>query len=377
MKKKILLITSCICFLNAGWISYDNEANLGEPVQPEVQTIDNYPNSDALGEEIQTKQEEVVKNVNISDFKRTGSLKVALLVPKRVIGSYAKKVSNTILGYFIHRGMDFDFEVFDSRDESVENIANTLAKIKNKGYNYIIAPVTKNGANIIAEYEKDSIVYIPTVNKDSSGIVSGNIIFGGIDYKAQIKKLLDFTNDKLAILSGTSKVARELTSDIMNADYSNNIYLKSINNSSVNPKYLLKNNNNLQNASIFLNLPLVSSASIISSFETYEIKPFGLYSTQVNYSPLLFNMIQYKDRQNFYLANSIGYVNSKLNDIVQNLGVKLKYNWVAYSTSIGVDKIYSRFYDSEPIFYEDMVDHEIKYHNKVVKIVGDEFKRAR
>ncbi len=384
MKKRVFVLSIVmVVSLNAGWITPDNEANLGEPIElPQegvatTQPVQNQTNSSSvLGEEVEPQIPEV-REVSIDDFKRLGSLKIALLVPKRVIGSYSKKVSNAILSYLVHRGMDFEFEVFDSGDESGENIATALAKIKNKGYNYIIAPVTKDGAFMVSEYEKDSIVYIPTVNKKSSAIVSGNIIFGGIDYKNQIKKLLDYTNDKLAILSGSSQVARELTSDVMSLYYNPNIYLKSIENSTINPKYLLKNNNNFQNASIFLNMPLVTSASIVSSFATYNIKPFGLYSTQVNYSPLLFNMIQQKDRQNFYIANSIGYVNSKLNDIAQNLGVKLKYNWVAYSSVIGVDKIYSRFYDSEPIFYEDMVGHEIKYKDRVVKIVGDEFKRVK
>ena len=385
MKKRVFVFSIITAYsLNAGWITPDNEANLGEPVElpsnqvitPPEQPQQQTNTSSIWGEEIEPQKPQI-REVNIDDFKKLGSLRIALLVPKRVIGSYSKKVSNAILSYLVHRGMDFEFEVFDSRDESGENIAITLAKIKNRGYNYIIAPVTKNGALMIAEYEKDSIVYIPTINKKTSGIVSGNIIYGGIDYKNQIKKLLDYTNDKLAILSGSSPVARELTSDVMSLYYNPNIYLKNIANSKVNPKYLLKNNSNLQNASIFLNMPLVTSASIVSSFATYNIKPYGLYSTQVNYSPLLFNMIQSKDRKNFYIANSIGYVNSKLNDIAQNQGVKLKYNWVAYSSVIGVDKIYSRFYDSEPIFYEDMVGHEIKYKDRVVKIVGDEFKRVK
>ena len=387
MKKRVLFLSVVIVLsLSASWIEPSNEANLGEevdipqeqiitkPVQTN-QTTQNNQDSSIWGEEIGSVKEPV-REVSIDDFKRLGSLRIALLVPKRVIGSYSKKVSNSILSYLVHRGMDFEFEVFDSKDESAENIASTLAKIKSKGYNYIVAPVTKNGAYWVAEYEKDSIVFIPTVNKSSSGIVSGNIIFGGIDYKNQIKKLLDYTNDKLAILSGSSSVARELTSDVMSLYYNPNIYLKSIANSKINPKYILKNNTNLQNASIFLNMPLVTSASIVSAFSSYNIKPYGLYSTQVNYSPLLFNMIQPKDRKNFYIANSIGYVNSKLNDISQNLGVKLKYNWVAYSSDIGVDKIYSRFYDSEPLFFEDLVNHEIKYKDRVVKIVGDEFKRA-
>ncbi len=356
--------------LNANWRDFE--------YQPSQTTVINN-DFNILGEEIeaQENQKPKIKEVFIDDFKRLGALRVALLVPKKVIGSYSKKVSSTILAYLVHRGMDFDFEVFDSGDESFDSIAFALEKIRAKGYNYIIAVLTKDGAFNISQIEKDVIVYLPTINKNSSGIVSGNIIFGGISYKDQVKTLLDFTNDKVAVLSGSSEVAREITSYVMSLNYTPDIYIKTISSSKINPKYILKNNHNLQNASIFLNMPLVTSASIVSSFSAYNIKPFGLYSTQVNYSPLLFNMIQYKDRQNFYIANSIGYVNSKLNDIAQNLGVRLKYNWVAYSSAIGIDKIYSRFFDSEPLFYEEIENRQISYKNRVVKIVGDEFKRVK
>ena len=385
MKKINFLFLSIIFCLNlqAGWISYDNEANLGEPVEVEHEkninnTVSN--SSNIWGEEVEINNVEKkpqIKEVYIDDFKRLGALRIALIVPKRVIGSYSKKVSNAILSYLVHRGMDFDFEVFDSGDESFQNLSYTVEKIRAKGYNYIVAVLTKEGAYSLSQIEKNSIVYIPTINKQSSGIVSGNIIFGGIDYKDQVRKLLDFTNDKVAILSGESSVAREITSYVMSLNYTPDIYIKTISNLKINPKYILKNNQNLQNASIFLNMPLVTSASIVSSFSTYNIKPFGLYYTQVNYSPLLFNMIQSKDRKNFYIANCIGYVNSKLSDIAQNMGVKLKYNWVAYSSVIGVDKIYSRFFDSEPLFYEEIEDRQVVYKNSVVKIVGDEFKKVR
>lgn len=380
IKKRVAVLSLVVVVsLEAGWIIPDNEANIGEPVEVKQESNTNIWGEEIDGDEFSSEEVEKtqIKEVYIDDFKRLGSLKIALLVPKKVIGSYSKKVSNAILSYLVHRGMDFDFEVFDSHDESVQNLALTTEKLKAKGYNYIIAVLTKNGAYSISEIEKDSIVYLPTINKKRSEIISGNLIFGGIDYKEQVRKLLDFTNDKVAILSGESDVARELTSYVMSLNYTPNIYIKTVKNLKINPKYLLKNNNNLQNASIFLNMPLVTSASIVSSFATYNIKPFGLFSTQVNYSPLLFNMIQSKDRKNFYIANSIGYVNSKLNDIAQNMGVKLKYNWVAYSSVVGVDKIYSRFYDSETIFYEEMIERQIVYKNKVVKIVGDEFKRVK
>ncbi len=354
----------------------NKSTNLGEMVSPGSSEIIYTDEQNIQNNNIQNiKKISPPKEVKIENYRR-GEFKIALLVPKKVIGGYASRVSNAILSYFILKGKNFDYEVFDSKDESQKNLLKTLSKIKAKGYNFVIAPLTKKGAKIITNYEKNIIIYIPTINKKNITIPTGNIIYGGIDYKKQINKLLDYTNAKIAIFSGKSEVARRLTSYIYNSRY-DNIYLKSIKSSKINPKWLLKNNYHLQNASIFFNLPLVSTALIVSSFRSYGIKPYGIFSTQINYSPLLFNMIQKKDRQNIYIANSIGYVNSKLIDIDKNFGNSIKYDWVIYSSTIGLDYIYSKFYDIDPIFFEYISKHQVKYKTKIMKIVGNEFRKAR
>jgi len=387
MKKILFILCFCQVFLSAEFVtSFDqvppaSETVLGEPISV-PQSENNSKN--ILGEQISSSddlfeqsQQPVYKEVRVEDFISVGSLKIALLVPKKVIKGYAKKVSNSILSYLIFKGEDFTFEVFDSRDESEENLLQTIQKIKNKGYKYVIAPLTKNGAESLALLESDLLIYIPTINKKENIPNSGNIYFGGIDYEKQIDKLMPYTNGKLAVFMDKSQLAQELTSFIQKKSYDSYIYTKFIENARVNPKYILKGNSRLQNASIFFNMPLVSTALLASAFSSYNIKPYGLFSTQVNYSPLLFSMIQRKDRQNFYIANSIGYVNSKLNDINQNLGIKIKYDWVSYSSSIGVDYILSKYYAIDPLFTEDVISHQVLYRTKVEKIVGDEFKRAR
>lgn len=312
----------------------------------------------------------------LSRIKSDKNFKVALLVPKRVIGRYAKKVSNSILAYLIYRGSSFEYEVFDSVDESEISIITALQKIRNKGYNFIIAPYTLKGANLISRYEDRAVVYIPTIHSKDVNFRSNNIIFGGIDYKAQINKLLDYTNDKLSVFSGKSDLASRLTSYVSEHSYQKDVYIKPIDNARVNLKYIIKNNHRLKNSSIFLNMPLVSSALITSSLSNFSIEPFGIFSTQINYSPLLFSLMQKKDRKNFYLANSIGYINSKLNDIDQNFGNKIKYDWISYSTSIGLDHVYAKYNSKDKLFNEELENNQIKYRTKIVKIDGDEFKRV-
>jgi len=331
MKKIVICLMFSFMVLEAEFVSsFDqvppaSETVLGEPIQTQEITV-NPPNQSIMGEEIKgdtyttATVEPVYKEVRVEDYLGAGALKIALLVPKKVIKGYAKKVSNSILSYLIFKGHDFTFEVFDSKDESDNNLINTITKIKSKGYNFVIAVLTEDGTRTLAAIERDLFIYVPTINKKAYISHSGNFYFGGIDYEKQIDKLMPHTNGKLAIFMDKSRLAQKLTQYIQNKSYSGYIYTKLITNAKkTNPKYILKGNSRLQNASIFFNMPLVSTALLASSFSSYNIKPYALLSTQVNYSPLLFSMIQRKDRQNFYIANSIGYVNSKLNDINQTL----------------------------------------------------------
>jgi len=373
--KYFVLILSFLAVANAGFVtSFDvppaQESVLGTQIGSDEQT------SGVLGEEVGKTEEEIrpYKEVRVEDLAGYGELKVALLVPKKVIKGYAKRVSNSIMSYFIFRDRDFTFEVFDCVDESEQNIIDTLARIKSKGYKYVIAVMTPSGAQSVINYESEMLVYIPTLH-GSMFPKSGNIYYGGIDYKKQIDKLMAYSNGKVAIFMGKSWLAQRLTAYVQERNYDS--YIKPVESAKINPKYIVKNNFHLQGASVFFNMPLVSSALLASSFSSYEIKPYALFSTQVNYSPLLFTMIQREDRQNFYLANSINYVNSKLNDTNQNLGIKIKYDWVAYSSSVGLDFIYSRYYGVDTIFNEDMIEHQIKYRTKIVKIKNDEFVRVK
>lgn len=317
-----------------------------------------------------------VKIVDMSSQHRVGSksINIALLVPKSVIGDYAKKVSNAILAYFSNSRDNFEFEVFNSYDESDVNIVETLKKIKQKGYNFVIAPCTLNGANIISSYEESLIVYIPTINSKDVKFKRANIIYGGIDYQAQIDRLLHFTNGNISVFSGEGFVADKITHYIVSKFPYNSVYLNRLSSAKVNLKYLIKDNQRLNNSSVFLNMPLVSSSLIASSFSTYDITPYGLFSTQINYSPMLFSLIQKKDRKNFFIANSIFYINSRLNDINQNLGNKIEYDWVSYSASIGLDFAYASYMKKERLFNEEIIQNQVQYGIRIVNIDKDQFK---
>ncbi len=83
---------------------------------------------------------------NIGTLSSTESVvKVALLLPYKVIGRYAALTTNSVFAYMLAKNSNFEIESYEVEDESVENIEKTLQQIKDDGFEYVIAPLTKNG----------------------------------------------------------------------------------------------------------------------------------------------------------------------------------------------------------------------------------------
>ena len=327
--------------------------------------VDDSLNSDSLA------------NIEMLNGGEGEKIKVALITPRSVIGKYSASVANSVLSYLIYKNGDFEFEVFDCVNENNDSILNTLNFIKESGYGFVIAPFTKEGAKIVAEYEKNLLVYIPTVNKNSVSIfTSPNIFFGGIDYKKQIDKLLQLANDRITLFNDTSRVGLELSNIVQNSAFENIVYSKTIENIKTNLKSIIKNRK-INNSSVFLNMSLVKSSLIASQIRYYKIKPYGLYSTQVNYHPMILTLTQPQDRESFYIANSISDSNFKLNDINSNMGNNLQFNWIEYSTAIGMDFVYTNFINpsSEKSFTEEIVNNQVDYKVNITKPAYSSFEK--
>lgn len=112
---------------------------------------------------------------------------------------------------------------------------------------------------------------------------------------------------------------------------------------------MLKNNKTLLNSSIFMNTPLVKTSLISSQLRVYKIVPYMLLSTQINYNPMLLTLTQYEDRKNFYLANSIGKTTVEMEELNSLFGHDIVYDWVNYSTSIGIDYFYTHFLSQQQL----------------------------
>ncbi len=295
--------------------------------------------------------------------------KIALLVPRKVVGKYANSMADSIFSYLLYKGGKFQFELFDSEDESEENILKTLAEINHKGYQLVIAAVTQNGAKVIAKHEHMVQVYIPTINKKEINLMSENITFGGIDYEEQIDKLLTFAGDKVAIFGDKSVLSKKLENYVDNASFGEISYRKTIKNSKANLTPFIKNNNKLKNASIFLNMPIVKASLLASQLNVNDTEYKNVLLTQISYNPLLFTLTQTKDRAAMYIANSIGHTDFRLKDINLIFGSNVDFSWVNYSTLIGAEYLVNNFIEAsdEKIFSEKMVNNQIRYNIDILK----------
>ena len=79
----------------------------------------------------------------------------------------------------------------------------------------------------------------------------------------------------------------------------------------------------------------------MSQLTLYDVNATNILSTQINYDPLILSMTQYEDRKNMIIANSITQNNNILIETNSLLGNDIVYDWINYTTTVGVDYFFS------------------------------------
>ena len=118
-----------------------------------------------------------------------------------------------------------------------------------------------------------------------------------------------------------------------------------------------------------MNVPLVKTSLIASQLRVYKIKPYVILSTQINYNPMLLTLTQYADRKNLYIANSIGKTSVNMEELNSLFGHDIVYDWVNYSTSIGIDYMYTHYFVpiAEKKFNERIIDNQVEYDISIMQ----------
>ncbi|NLC28417.1 MAG: hypothetical protein GX780_06560 [Campylobacteraceae bacterium] len=316
--------------------------------------------------------QELYTNLSVTfDLDAQGNkpaIKLAVLFPQKRIRGYAISTVNTIIAYLLHRDHHFDIEIFNIEDEDEVSIKTAIDNIDTKGYHYVVAPLTLEGATHLANYSGKLRLFIPTVHKSLIQNAPESVLFGGINYEQQIEALMSEANGKVALFSDGSLLANSLDSFVRNKA-GTIIYNQELGDSKINFKSMLNKNTRLDNSSVFLNTPLVKSSLLASQLRVYDIKPYVLLSTQINYHPMLLTLTQYEDREKLLIANAIDFVPSNLRIINSLLGHSLEYDWVNYATSIGIDHFYVNYFNTgaTPLFKEYIIDGQVAYKTKLFR----------
>lgn len=307
-------------------------------------------------------------------LKINKSGKIAVIIPQKIIKSYANVVSNAVLSYVLKQDADIEIKFINSNDESPQSLTNAMQMARAQGFNYFIAALTSNGANIINSLVlSNELIYIPSVH--SSFIINPkpNLIFGGIDYKDQISALLAYSNEKIVAFDDGSSLGQKLNEYVrmQSSDY----HEASIVGKDINLNDTLSKKSKFNDASIFLNIPIVKASLVATQMRGFEIKPYALLSTQINFLPNIFNAIAQRDRQNLFIANSLNPINDLFLGLGDLFDVDFRYSQIGYSSAFGAEYIYTNFIDksADRIFTERVENSQVLYGVKIYNAKGDHF----
>jgi len=299
------------------------------------------------------------------------NLKIALLLPYKRIGKYAASTTNAAFAYLMTKGHPFMLKSYKIESEESEDIAVALEEIQEDGFEYVIAPVTLKGANNIIQINRDRHIYFPTIHKNDINSSSPLFLFGAIDYKAQSDLLLEQAVSPLVIFSDKSNTGQKLSlaqkEAFLSMDEENIVINYSLSRKRTNLEAYLKENEKINDASFFINTPIIKSGMIMSQITLYDVNSTNILSTQINYNPLLLSMTQYSDRKNMLIANSITEHNKVLIETNSLLGNDIVYDWINYTTTVGVDYYYSQITEEDRVYSTQIIDNQMAYKIELLK----------
>ena len=161
-----------------------------------------------------------------------------------------------------------------------------------------------------------------------------------ISYKDQVKKLFEFSNTNNVMFYQNSFLTNNIK-NIYQSVFSINALSLEIKKEENSYEDII-DDLRIEDSTLFLNTPIIKTSIILSQLRAYEIYPKVILSTQLNYNPRIFSLTQVRDRLNFILANSIDKVDDNLKDTISFYGSDVIYNWVDYSTLVGVNYLYDQ-----------------------------------
>ncbi len=322
----------------------------------------NLPDSSTVVIEDSIPDGEIISEIQV-DLAKV-KIKVAFIYPSSLVEKYAKTSLSTISGYLSYQKADYDLTIIDSTNENYENINSAFAKAKQNGVTKIIGLFTPSAISSLDKIVTSDIkVYLPLIEKSDALTNNENLIFGSISYDQQVKKLISYSNTNNAMFYQNTYIGNKLKKAYDSSVYDTRVR-KEISKTETNFKYIV-NDYKLNNSTLFLNTDLVKTSLILSQLRAYDISPKAILSTQVSYDPMLMLLTQDQDRDKLVIANSIDSVNNELRDEISTFGGNIVYEWVDYSTLVGINYLY--YGNNSNLVQTKIIENQAVYNPKLYK----------
>ena len=322
-------------------VESDNKGKIKkeEPVEYEVapiiegDKIENQKISAPKG----SSENEIENKIEIDTTKV--KMKVAFLYPSNLVSKYAKSSINTVSGYLSHQDSDYELVVIDTENESASRIDSAFQEVKKSNIKNVIALFTPNAVGTLNNVVSGDLkVYLPLIEKKEVSSSNSSLIFGSISYEEQVKKLVNYSSGNNVMFYQDTYLGLKLKKSYESV-VSDTRLKKEISKHENNFKGIVTGSG-LANSTLFLNTDIVKSSLILSQLRSYDIYPKVILSTQLSYDPLLMTLTQDKDRDKLIVANSIDVVDKELRDDIAISGGNIVYEWVDYSTLVGINYLY-------------------------------------
>ncbi|MDD5212721.1 MAG: hypothetical protein PHV62_09930 [Sulfuricurvum sp.] len=308
----------------------------------------------------------IITASGIEQSTSTHKVKIALLSSPSVIGRYAQSSYNVALATFLASNRPFELISYNIKDESTSSLSSVFEQIKNDKIDAVLAPLTLNGVKNILTLPTDKLIFIPTVHKRDVQNAPENIIFGAIDYQAQIQALVPYMASSVAVFYDNSAVGNSLSTVTQTLAHESKKGVSSLTTYPVDAKgvdivkYLGKPSA-FSKKSIVIHLPVVKTAMLTSHLTFTGVKATNILSTQMNYDPTLLTLTQIANRKNMIIANSIIEQVPSIYEANALLNNDLTFDWINYTTSVGADYLISQLYGYDRAYAMRIVDAQVIY----------------
>ncbi|GEM_PF-151939 len=309
-------------------------------------------------------------------------VKIAVIVPEKVIKLYAKTISRTLLSYASKRYVDAKFKFYLTGDESRQALSAAVKNAQSDGFKVAIAPLTAEGVKVVDALDSKLSFYIPTLNKNAVSVSGKNFVFGGVDYKAQSKKLLAYSTKKIAAVSDNSTVSKTISQDIKDMVTNSDVFVLTLATQKIGIGSLSAGGAKMRNATIFLNTPTIKSAILASQIRVNNLRPQAILMPQLSYNPLLVSMAQELDLTRALVATSLKPLKDEELEAKSGLlNQNLNFDWITYSSAYGVEYLYKTHFNAGDVagaggFEEKVAENQVQYDVIIMEPTSYGFKEA-